>query len=331
MSSILGFIFCGAVIFFAGKKLSHYGDLIAELTGVGKAWIGLILLATVTSLPELMVGISSSAIVQSADLAVGDILGSCAFNLGILAMMDVFMPRPKSLFGAASQSNVMAASMGIILIAMAGVGLSLPKEYTLTTGIGFISVLFIIIYLISIRVLYKFDIRIKKAAIEQELKKEGPISLRRALLMYGLFAIVTIAAALFLPHFAENIAEITGLGKTFVGTLFLAASTSLPEIAVSIAAVRMGSVDLSVGNLLGSNLFNIFILALDDVFYTKGQLLKDASEANLISVLATIIMSSIAIVGLTYHSQTKRFLMAFDSLLIFIVYILNMLILYKLT
>ena len=51
------------MIFLAGRKLSHYGDLLAERTGLGKAWIGIILLATVTSLPELMVGISSSAIV----------------------------------------------------------------------------------------------------------------------------------------------------------------------------------------------------------------------------------------------------------------------------
>jgi cation:H+ antiporter len=85
---------CGSD-FFAWKKLSYYGDLLSELTGLGKAWIGLILMAGVTSLPELMVGISSSAIVESADLAAGDILGSCLFNLGILAVMDAFLPKDK--------------------------------------------------------------------------------------------------------------------------------------------------------------------------------------------------------------------------------------------
>ena len=74
MESVFGFLTCAILIFFAGKKLSYYGDLIAEMTGLGKAWIGLILMASVTSLPELMVGISSSAIVKDANLAAGDVL-----------------------------------------------------------------------------------------------------------------------------------------------------------------------------------------------------------------------------------------------------------------
>ena len=102
MTSILGFAACAVIIFFAGKKLSFYGDQIAEKTGLGKAWIGLILLASVTSLPELIVGISSSAMIGSADLAVGDVLGSCAFNLAILAILDIFMPQHQHVFYIAS-------------------------------------------------------------------------------------------------------------------------------------------------------------------------------------------------------------------------------------
>ncbi|WP_290792400.1 hypothetical protein [Flavihumibacter sp. UBA7668] len=81
------------------------------------------------------------------------------------------------------------------------------------------------------------------------------------------FALIIIVAALALPFFAEHIAESAGLIKSFVGTLFLAASTSLPEIAVSIAAVRMGALDMAIGGLLGSNIFNILILSIDDLFY----------------------------------------------------------------
>ena len=82
MESFAGFIICAVIIFLAGKKLSYYGDLIAERTGLGKAWIGLILMASVTSLPELVVGISSSAIVGSADPATGDIFGSSFLSTG---------------------------------------------------------------------------------------------------------------------------------------------------------------------------------------------------------------------------------------------------------
>lgn len=326
----IGLVICAAIIFYCGKNLSFYGDLIAELTGFGKAWMGLILLASVTSLPELMVGISSAAIIQSADLAVGDILGSCAFNLGILAVMDVFVPKHQPLFGIASSSHVMAAGMGIILIAMAGVGIFMPQDIVLTRWVGITSFLFIIIYFVSIRIMYRFEQKRKSTeTLHKASEKPGSISLKQAVWKYLLFAIFTIIAALFLPYFAERVAEQTGLGKTFVGTLFLAASTSLPEIAVSFAAIRMGAIDLSVGNLLGSNLFNILVLAIDDMVYTKGYLLKDAHESNLISVFATIIMSAIAIIGLAYHSTTKRFRMAWDAILIFCVYMVNLILLYR--
>ena len=327
---IAGFVVCAAVIFFAGQRLSYYGDLLAEKTGMGKAWIGLILMASVTSLPELMVGISSVAIVKDADLAVGDIMGSCAFNLGILAMMDSFVPRSNAILRVASKNHILAAALGLILIAMVGLGLFLPEEIQLLSFIGITSVSFIIVYLFSIRLIYQHEMGNAqvKPAVESPHHEDG-IPLRKVVMRYAMFALVIIAAALALPFFAEHIAEQTGLGKSFVGTLFLAVSTSLPEIAVSIAAVRMGSIDLSVGNLLGSNLFNVFILAIDDMFYTKGNLLKDASDVNILSVFSTLIMTAVVIIGLTISTRGKRYRMAWDSVLIFLIYVLNLVLLYR--
>jgi cation:H+ antiporter len=333
MLYLIGFALCATVIFFAGKKLSLYGDLLAERTGMSRGWVGLILMASVTSLPELMVGISSSAFIESADLAVGDILGSCAFNLGILAMLDAFIPSKKTLFGTASQTHMLNAGLGIILIAMAGIAMFIPHDVAVTPWIALSSILFIIVYLVSIRVIYLNE-QNHKDNMRQEAHRaldERDMPLKKIIRNYIGFASIIIAAALALPFFAEHIAEMTGLGKSFVGTFFLAASTSLPEIAVSIAAVRMGSIDLAVGNLLGSNIFNILILALDDLFYFKGLLLKDASAFNLISVFSTIIMTAIVIIGLSYRAKGKRYLMAWDALLIFVVYFLNLFALYKLT
>lgn len=331
--SVSGFILCSIVIFFAGRKLSEYGDLLAEKAGWRKAWVGLILMASVTSLPELMVGLSSSAIVQSADLAVGDILGSCAFNLGILALMDAFVPRHKALFSLASQSHVLSAALGIILISMAGFSLFLPEEFVISTWIGTTSIFFIIIYLVSIRLLYKNEQKYYRSIpqVIQANDIRNQITMRRVIVKYSLFSVIIILAALTLPYFAEDIAEAAGLNKSFVGTLFLATTTSLPELAVSIAAIRMGSIDLAVGGLLGSNIFNILILALDDIFYTKGHLMKDASDIHILSAFAAIIMSAIVIIGLNYRASGKRFFLAWDAALIFLIYIINILLLYRLS
>lgn len=331
MLFVAGFLLCAVIIFFAGKKLSLYGDMLSEKTGLSKGWVGLILLASVTSLPELMVGISSSAIVQSADLAVGDILGSCAFNLGILAMLDAFVPKRRPLLGVASPSHMLNAGLGIILLTLVGFAFFL-SDYALTPWLAVSSLTFVVVYLIAVRIIYQNEKNHKEEGNNNIIsEKVRNTTLRIIILNYSIFAGIIIVAALSLPYFAEHIAEITGLGKSFVGTFFLAASTSLPEIAVSIAAVRIGSVDLSVGNLLGSNIFNILILALDDMVYTKGFILQDASDFHLLSVLSTIVMSAIVIIGLSYRAKGKRFWLAWDAAIIFIVYIINLILLYRFT
>jgi cation:H+ antiporter len=279
-----------------------------------------------------VVGISAVTVVGSADLATADVLGSCAFNLLILSTLDLFL-KGQSLFSRASSTHIMAGTMGIILVSMAGLGLFLTEDITVTSWIGFISIAFIIGYVLAMRIIYAYQKTIsmpgEKEGMETALNE---IPLSKAVALYLLNAIIVIGAALFLPGFAEEIAKSTGLGVSFVGTLFLAASTSFPEMAVSYSALRAGSVDMAVGNLLGSNLFNILILAIDDIFYTKGHLLKDASDLHIISVFSVVIMTAIAISGLAYHNkQKKKYLMAADTLLILFVYIVNLTLLYTLT
>lgn len=328
---IAGFIICALIIFFAGKRLSHYGDLLAELSGMGKAWIGLILMAAVTSLPELMVGISSAVIIQSADLAVGDIIGSCAFNLGILSMMDIFTPKDRPLFSHVSRSHILAAAFGIILMALVGLNLYLDKDIVIASFIGLTSISFLIVYLVAVRSIFNYQQNNAPMSETVHQTPEIGLTLKKVVVRYVFFALIIIITALALPYFAEHIAESTGLGKSFVGTLFLAVSTSLPEIAVSLAAIRMGSTDMAVGNLLGSNLFNIVILFLDDLFYTKGHLMKDASDVNLLSVFFVIMMTGIAIAGFIFPSNRKKFVMAWDTLWIFGLYVMNIVLLYFLS
>jgi cation:H+ antiporter len=333
MFNIAGFIICAGFIFFAGKKLAYYGNLLAEKTGLTKGWVGLIMMATVTSLPELMVGVSSSAFIQSADLAVGDILGSCAFNLGILAMLDAFIPKQQPIFGIASPNHILNTGLGIILISLVGLALFLPYDFAIVPWIGMSSIIFIIVYFLSVRVIYKNEQHNSHAVskITAFNKSMNHLSLKKITIYYSLFSFIIIIVAVALPFFANQIAQSTGLGQSFVGTFFLAASTSLPEIAVSIAAVRMGSIDLAVGNLLGSNIFNVLILALDDLLYPKGLILKDASDFHSISVLSIIMMSAVVIIGLSYKAKGKRYFLAWDAAAIFIIYIFNLFLIYYFT
>lgn len=325
--TIIGFLLCAVVIFFAGRRLTKISDKLAISTGMGKLWIGLILVAGVTSLPELMVGISSSAIVESADLAVGDILGSCAFNLGLLSLMDLFTTKRQPLFKIVSQNHILAAAFGLILITLAGLGIYLNKDLILTPSIGITSFSFVIIYLISIRTIFLFQKSTKQTA-NSEMDHQDAIRLKPLIFDFIVTSIIIVLSALSLPYFAESIAQRSGLSQSFVGMLFLAVSTSLPEVSVSLASIRSGNADLAVGNLLGSNIFNVFILFIDDLFYTKGHILKDTSDGNLISVFFVILMTTVAIIGFMYPQIEKRVVMAWDTFVIFCLYILNLILLY---
>ncbi|MBA4372141.1 MAG: sodium:proton exchanger [Thermodesulfovibrio sp.] len=326
-----GFLICTAAIVYSGTRLSKYGDIIAEKTGLGRAWIGIVLMASVTSLPELVTGIGSVTFADVPDIAVGDVLGSCVFNMLILAILDT-MYRPTPISTKAHQGHVLSAGFGLLLLSIVCLSMFLRGNISPLGWLDPFSVLFIVIYLIAIRLVFTYEKRkiaefLKEIADELQYKD---VSMKTAVLHYGMNALIVIIAAIFLPKIGEGIAEATGLGQTFVGNIFIAVSTSLPEVVVSIAAVRMGAVDLAIGNLFGSNIFNIFILALDDIFFLKGPLLSYASPNHIISALSAMAMTTIAIIGLTYRAEKKRLFVAWDSLGIIMVFIANLLLLYVL-
>ncbi|MGB4360689.1 MAG: sodium:calcium antiporter, partial [Rhodoferax sp.] len=115
----LQFALCAGLIGFAGVRLSRYGDAIAARTGLSRNWVGLILLATVTSLPELVTGLSAVTVTDAPDIAVGDVLGSCVFNLMILALIDILY-RKGSLYQEVGPGHLVSAGFGVILLAGAG-------------------------------------------------------------------------------------------------------------------------------------------------------------------------------------------------------------------
>jgi cation:H+ antiporter len=135
---------------------------------------------------------------------------------------------------------------------------------------------------------------------------------------------------MLLPKIGSGLAEITGLGQTFVGNIFIAFTTTLPEAVVSLYAIRIGSRNLAIGNILGSNIFNVFIVAIDDIFFIKGPLLSFANPNHIVPALSAISMTTIAIIGLTYHTGKKTFFLAWDSIAIIFFFIVNVLILYSL-
>ncbi len=317
-----GFISCALLIVFSGVRLSKYGDIIAVLSGLGKAWFGLILMAAVTSLPELFSGFSSILLLKKPDIAVGAVFGSCAFNLAILALLDYFVPG-KPISSIVTRSQILAGFLGMILFTLSVIEINYGKLFPEKGFFGLFPALIILIYMISIRIIFENDKQTQKAIDKLETqphKKEIKISLKKAIIKFLFYSVLIVTAALALPYFAEKLALETGISESFVGTLLVAASTSLPEMVVSIAAVRMGSIDLAVGNLLGSNIFNMFILAIDDLIYIDGPILLATNPNHALSALVTLLMTSVISISILFGSPKKRFALGLDAIILILLY-----------
>jgi cation:H+ antiporter len=316
------FLATALVIVFAGVRLARYGDVLGEKTGLGRSWIGVVLLAATTSLPELFTGFGATALAPLPEIAVGDVLGSCMLNLLILSFMDAIHPEPLS--ARVHQSHALSIGLGTILIGIAGIGLAAGGRLPALGWIGVYSPALITLYFVSMRLIFTYE-RNRRAREVQEVAEElryREMSRRSAAIHYSVAAVFVVAAALWLPQLGAEVARQTGLGEAFVGSLFIAITTSLPEIVVSLAAVRIGAIDLGVANVLGSNLFNLLILGLDDVWYRDGPLLSDVGPSHSVAVLAIVVMKGLFLTGLTYRVMTKRFAVAWDTAAIAAVYVI---------
>jgi cation:H+ antiporter len=324
------FALCVALIWFAGVRLSRCGDVIAEKAHLSRTWVGVILLATVTSLPELVTGISAVALVGDPNIAMGDILGSCVFNLMIITVLD-FLNREESVFTRASQGHILSAGFGVILIGFVGFNLLL-RQHGITGAIGHIGVsspIIVAMYLIAMRTVFRYERQQRAAYTEEAVERYADVTLRQAVAGYATAAVVVVATGVALPFVANQIATVMAWQRTFVATLFVAFATSVPEMAVSIAALRMDALDMAIGNLFGSNLFNIAIVAVDDVFYLPGPILAHASPLNAVSSLSAVMMTGIAIVGLLYRPKTRLFqIVGWTGFWLFSFYLLNAYLLY---
>jgi cation:H+ antiporter len=328
----LEFLIASGVIVYCGTNLARYGDVIAEKTGLGRAWIGLILMSGVTSLPELITGVSSVAFAGVPDIAVGDVMGSCVFNLSLIALMDM-LHGPQPIFSHAEHSHILSAGFGAILMGVAVLSIAAGPSLPSVGHISFATPIIAGLYALSMRSVFLFQQR-QAAQHIGGLAPEllyGDISTKDASIKYALNALVIVVAATWLPFIGDRLAGATGLGRSFVGSIFIAMTTSLPELVVSISALRIGAAEMAIANLMGSNLFNMVILAIDDLAYTEGSLFSAVSQNHAITGTIAVIMTGIVIVSLMYRLEKKTALrIGWDALALILAYLVNIALLYRL-
>ena len=318
------------VIVTAGTKLSQYGDRIAEHSGLGRLWIGVLLLGAATSLPEVFTAVSA-VLIDAPNLAVGDLFGAGLSNMLTLALIDVAYRR-KHVWQQAALDQALIASLAVILTGLAGLLILVTHPFpSFNVGLGTVAIA--LIYLLGMRVVFRQEyMRRRGEQLERVVETEetvlnhcaGKSALKRASLGFALASLAILVAAPLLANSAMEITTATGISTSFIGTSLVAIVTSLPEMVTTFAAVRLGAFDLAVGNLFGSNAFNMAILFLADIAYWKGPLLAAVESTHAVTAFVGMLLMSVGVMGIIYRAEKRFVLIEPDSVLMILGYMLGM-------
>jgi len=323
----LEFLASTVVLVVAARYLARYGDVISLRTGLGGVFIGTLLMAGATSLPELLTAIN--ALNQDApDLTAGNIFGSNMFNMFLLAVVDLMFYRVHIL-RRVTINHAVSATLAVLLMSVALFFILAQIDVSLG-WVGVDSLILIALYVLGARLLSGGGD--SGEGDEEEIPDDTP-SLRTALIGFGVATVALVLITPVLVRSSIGIAEQTGLGTGFIGVTLVGIVTSLPEVMTTIAAARIGAYDLAIGNLFGSNMFNIFALGLVDFFYTDGRFLAEVSSTMTIAGMLALLVTTLALLGNLARNLTRggmrRLLIDADALMIAIIYVLGMVLLYN--
>lgn len=329
------FAAAAAIVWFAGTRLARYADAIAKATGIGQAVIGMLLLGSVTSLPELAV--ATTATLQGAPaLSVNDVLGSAAINVVILALADAAIGRRDPLTGVvASPTVLLQGVLGMVSMALL-VAPSLAGD-RLLFGLGGWSWMLAATYLVGLVLVSRSHV--EQAWQPQQAKPEGGDDdkqpqqeggLRGLVLRSAAAGAVILVAGYVLAETGRALAEQTGLGTSFFGAVVLGASTSLPEISTVLAAVKLRRYSMAVGEIFGTNMFNVTIVVLVDALHPGKPVLLEAGPFSSFAALIALVLTAVYLCGILERRDRVVLRMGVDSLAVLVLYAAGLAVLYTL-
>jgi len=329
----LEFFISAGIIVFAGIRLTIYADKLSDELQLGKVWIGIVLLGLVTSLPEAITSLVSVISLGADNLAVGNLLGSNNFNPMLIVVMDVLYRRgaltssiqPSSLHKVSACFAMLLSGIVIIDIIF-----TVPVLNFYNTSLSMGSLMIAVFYFIGMRQLAILSAGKSVITPSSERSSQQSAAMIRIWTQLLISAALVIAGAIWLARSADIIAQQTGLGGTFFGSIFLAFVTSLPELVVSISALRLGSLDLAIGNIFGSNMTNMFIVFICSLFHRGAPILSAVSKVHMITAALSIILTYVAVKGIYVRNKKTIFGLSWNSLIMIFFFVAGTCILYTL-
>ena len=306
-----------ALIFLVTARLARHADTLAEHTGLGRLWIGTVLLAATTSLPELLTNVNAG-LLDEPDIGAGDLLGASLANMLILAMLDIVFARRRILHTVAID-HTLVGLLGILLAAMVGAAL-VTGGWGQLGHVGLESLAIGLVYLGGMGLVYRSTVigPVPRDDVPPGERDRAPLRAATAGFLLGAAGLVLLSPLLVLA--ADAVSQEAGLTATFVGTLLVGLTTSLPELAATVSAIRLGALDLAAGNVFWSVAFNMLVFALLDISYRGGPLLQVVSRDHLLTIFVLAICLSLALLAILSRARRRPGPVLVESVLIVVAY-----------
>lgn len=314
-----------AVIGYFGIRMTHVACSIARQTGMGEAVMGALFVGASTSLSGIIASVSA-AYAGHAPLAVSNSLGGIAAQTLFLAFADIAYRKANLEHAAATAENLVMTAFLLILLSIHLVALAIPDLVMFSVHPA--SIILIGAYLFGIHLLnrtHEMPMWYPRQTRETRLEKASPAESRKddtGKLWYRFIAYSAVVgfSGWVLAQAGIHIADSTGLSEGIVGGVFTAISTSLPELVIAITAVRMNSLTLALGDIVGGNAFDTLFIAMSDFAFREGSIYASITASETFWLAITILMSAILMMGLLQRERHGFANIGLESLMLIIVY-----------
>ncbi|MCP3029954.1 sodium:calcium antiporter [Halobacillus sp. A1] len=309
------FLVAAIVVVGAAIKLNEFGDVISRKSALSGAAVGTFLIAGATSLPELTTSLTA-VYIDNPDIAVGNMIGSNVFNLLILAIVDIIYRRRRLFQRVGYQEHKPAAIMGLIFMIIIIGALALPQSIE-WFGVGIEMVVLALLYILMIKF---FSNKGEEEKADEDLPVKD-YKLKTAVTGFIVMALVVFGAGSALSISGDQLAQVSGLDSSFVGSFLIAASTSLPELVTVLAAFKVANYGMAIGSILGSNIFNMQLLVLTDILYRDQAILSAAGNSHIFIGLLGVFMTLVTIYLLWRPAISNQWRYIAPSMIVSLVYV----------
>ncbi|MDX1629891.1 MAG: sodium:calcium antiporter [Fulvivirga sp.] len=321
-------LFILSTIFIAvgGTSLTRQADKLADLTGFGEAMVGAILLGAITSLSGIVTSVTA-AYEGHPQLSVSNAIGGIAAQTVFLAIADITYRKANLEHAAASMPNIMQTLLLIAILVLVLLSGDLPSLSLF--HIHPTSFIIILLYILGQRMVSKSKSHPMWQAVEtKETKRDVPDEknitendLATVSLKFILFGAVIAVSGYVLAQSAIVISGTTGLSEGVMGALFTAVASSLPELIVSVSAVRQGALTLAVSNVIGGNTFDVLFVSFSDMAYTEGSIYHTLQTSQRFTIYLTLLLTAILALGLIYREKKGFAKIGWESVLMIAVFL----------